>query len=288
MRKIHGLIILGLFVSCTLIPLPMDKTTAPLTFFATPLNEYGTYEGYNLSLGTTAAHRANAPKIRPVNGKIVMVAVGASVPNQIAERIEERTVELTNPYFNFVNLAQPARDISDWLNDSDIWDVVDSRLIAEGVLNTEVQVAWFQNDLLLTDTAYFPEWPEMVQDSMEALIAKLRVEFPKLKQVYISGRLYTGWGFDIKHTEPKGYYNGWAARWVVESQINLETPAVPWICDDLYMWANGETPRIDGFQILESDFKTDKIHLTSAGKQKYGDYVFEEFLIHPVASKFFY
>lgn len=284
MKKITTLLFAVLLVSCTLI----STKLAMLYYSATPINEGGIYEGYPLGLGTTPAHRLNAPRIRPINNKVIMVSIGASLPNQVSERFEERTAELTNPYFNFVNLCQPAKDVNDWINDPAIWTEVDNRLNTAGVLYNEVQIAWLQTDLLVTDTATFPDWPIRVQDSIEVLILKLNTKFPKLKQLYVSGRFYTGWSVDIKHTEPKGYYNGFSLKWLVENQIATGYPVKPWICDDIYFWTDQEMVRADGFQVLQSDFKTDGIHFTSTGKQKYGDSLFNEFLYHPVASKYFY
>jgi hypothetical protein len=284
MKKIITFICALLLISCTLIP---TKLAAPY-YSAIPLNEVGTYEGYTLGLGNTAAHNLEAPKIKAINNKIVMVSVGASVQNQISERFEQRIPELNNPQFRFVNLCQPAKDLSDWISDSAVWVEASNKLTSASILKEEVQVIWLQDDLILTDTAYFPSWSYRVADSIESLIVKLKTEFPKVKQVFISGRPYTGFSADFKHAEPKGYYNGWSCRFVVEDQLLGLIPVKPWISDEIYFWSSGTTPRLDGFQVLQSDFKPDGLHLSAAGKTKLGDYLFEQFKNNTVSSKYFY
>ena len=284
MKKITFALILTALLSCTLVP-----TNLKLPYYeATPLNEPGNFNGYSLGLGVTEAHNLNAPKIRAINNKVVMVSVGASVQNQISERLEVRFTELTNPKFQFVNLCQPAKDINDWLTSPEVWTEANNRLADAEVLKEEVQIIWLQDDIISEDTAYFPEWPLMVKDSMISLVGKLRAEFPKLKQIFISGRPYTGYTADFKHTEPKGYYNGWTCRFLVEDQIAGVIPSKPWISDAIYMWTNGSNMRLDGFQVSQSDFKPDGLHLTLSGKNKFGDYLFEELKSNPVSSKYIY
>lgn len=258
-------------------------------YTGTPLIEAtGTFEGYPIKLGTTPGHLAQAPKLKLAGGKIVMVSVGASVQNQISERIEARIGELTNPKFKFVNLCQPAKDINDWLDDPSIWTEVSSRMSAAGVSYSQVQSLWLGNDLLNTDAATFPSTPVAVKDALIELINVLKAEFPKLKHIFLAARPYSDWSDDIKHMEPKGYYNGWSCRWVVEDQIAGLIPFNPWICDVLYGWTDGTTMRSDGLQMLESDYNADGIHLSGAGKIKLGDWTFEKLKTNSVSSKYFY
>lgn len=253
----------------------------------TPLNQTGSYEGFALGLGATPAHIAAAPNIKNKN-RIVMVSIGASVQNQISERLEVRIPELTNPKFKFVNLCQPSQDINDWLTSADIWATVNSRLLSAGVNYSEVQVAWLQDDILNDLTATFPASPIEVKNGFISLINKLKVTFPKLKQIFITARPYSGFSADVKHNEPKGYFNGWACRWVVEDQINLQIAKTPWICDSIYMWTDGENARLDGFSVAQANYNGDGIHLSSSGKTKFGDYLFDQLKAHSVSSKYFY
>jgi hypothetical protein len=253
----------------------------------TPLNETGSYEGLPLGLGTTAAHLLAAPKIKNKN-TVVMVSIGASVQNQISERFEARVPELTNPKFKFVNLCQPSQDINNWLTSADVWATVTSRLNTAGVLNSEVQVVWLQGDILNDLTATFPSSPLEVKAGLLSLINKLKVNFPKLKQVFLSARPYSGFTEDVKHDEPKGYFNGWACKWLVTDQINGLISATPWICDSIYMWTDGENARTDGFSITQANYNGDGIHLSSSGKTKFGNYLFDQLKAHSVSSKYFY
>lgn len=253
----------------------------------TPLNETGLYEGFSLGLGTTSAHLIAAPNIKNKN-RIVMVSIGASVQNQISERLEVRIPELTNTKFKFVNLCQPSQDINDWLTSADVWSTVTSRLSSAGVLNSEIQVAWLQDDILEDTASIFPASPQAVKAGFISLINKLKTNFPKLKQIFISGRPYSGFSDDPKHYEPKGYHNGWACRWVVEDQINNLIPKTPWICDSIYLWTDGENARVDGLSVIQANYNGDGIHLSSSGKTKFGDYMFDKFKTHSVSSKYFF
>lgn len=253
----------------------------------TPLNETGSFMGFELGLGATTAHINAAPKIKNKN-RIVMASIGASVQNQISERLEVRIPELTNPKFKFINLCQPAKDINEWLNSSLVWDEVTTRMNAAEIQFSEIQVVWLQNDILTTDPATFPASPESVKAGFISLIDKLKSKFPKLKQIFITGRPYSGFTEDIKHDEPKGYYNSWACKWLVEDQIARILPTSPWICDSIYMWTDGTNPRLDGFSILESNYNADGIHLSSSGKIKFGNYLFDQLKAHSVSSKYFY
>jgi hypothetical protein len=219
---------------------------------------------------------------------MVMVSIGASVQNQISERLEVRIPELTNPKFKFVNLCQPSRDINDWLTSADIWSTVNSRLVSAGVKYSEVQVAWLQDDILNDLTATFPASPIEVKNGFISLINKLKVTFPKLKQIFITARPYSGFSADVKHNEPKGYFNGWTCRWVVQDQINNLIPKTPWVCDSIYMWTDGENARLDGFSVAQANYNGDGIHLSSSGKTKFGDYLFDQLKAHSVSSKYFY
>lgn len=253
----------------------------------TPLNETGFYLGIPTSLGTTTAHINAAPKLKN-KGRIVMASIGASVQNQISERLVVRIPELTNPNFKFINLCQPSQDINDWLTSSEVWDEVNTRMTTQGIAYNEVQVIWLQDDILDETAATFPGTPEAVKVGFISFVDKLKSKFPKLKQIFITGRPYSGFSDDIKHDEPKGYYNGWACKWLVEAQIAGEIPALPWICDSIYMWTDGTTPRADGLTITEAHYNADGIHLSGSGKIKFGDYLFDQLKLHSVSLKYFY
>lgn len=273
------LILLLLLCSCALIP--YINTPAPLS------DAVGDYNGEQIKLGTTQAHLDSAPVIIPIRQKIVMVSIGASVQNQVSERLIVRQAELTNPQFKFVNLAQPAKDIDDWLT-QDMWDVADARMLAAGLKNKHVQIVWLQEDALsITDTTFSGRIP-LLKDKFLILIDTIKVHYPNVKQIFLSGRQYTGWTSDPKHTEPIGYYNGWTLKELVEDQINGLYPSIPWLCDLPYFWTYGSTPRLDGFQVYQSDFNIDGVHLSGAGKIKYGDWLHQFLLTNQVSSQYYY
>lgn len=237
-------------------------------------------------LGTTRAHLKKAPRIKTINGKTVMVSIGASVQNQISERLEERIPELASSVFQFVNLAQPAKGIEDWLNTDEVWAEVTSRLLSAEVLDTEVQIVWFQNDTVSNDSTVYPDRPLAVKQDMLDLIDRIKGRFTNVKHIFLNARPYS-WSIEVNHAEPKAYLNGYACKWIVEDQINGLIPIKPWICDEGYMWTDADNVRSDGFQALSTDFQFEDVHLNNAGKTKFGDWFFNFLKNHVVSKRYF-
>lgn len=259
-----------------------------MPYSATPLPEGTVFMGYPMGLGCTASHSLYAQRIKPINDKVVMVSIGASVQNQISSRLETRITELTNPKFKFVNLCQVSKSTEDWLNDSTVWDTVATRMESAGILYSEVQILWLQNDSLGNTSTDFPARPLAVKTDLISLLDKIKLNFPNLKHVFVSGRPYSGYSVDTTFTEPKGYYHGFSCKWMVEDQINGLLPIKPWICDLAYLWTSADTPRADGLHMLETDWKPNDVHLSSAGKIKLGDWLFDFFKTNSVSLKYFY
>ena len=215
-----------------------------------------------------------------------MVSIGASVQNQISERMEERIPELNSSVFQFVNLAQPSKGFEDWIGVSAVWNEASSRLATAGVLDTEVQIVWLQNDTVSNASTAYPERPLAIKDDILTLIDIIKGRFTNLKHIFLNARPYS-WSIEENHAEPKGYLNGYACKWIVEDQIAGRIPALPWICDDGYLWTDADNIRSDGFQALSTDFQSEDVHLNSAGKTKFGNWLFDFFKNHIVSKRYF-
>jgi hypothetical protein len=237
-------------------------------------------------LGTTTAHLKKAPRIKTINGKIAMVTIGASVQKQIAEKFDLRLPELTSTTFVHANLGQPAKGLEDWLTVPDVWAAALSTLSSSGILQTEVQIVWLQNDTVSNDSVIYPDRPLAVKEDMLDMIDSIKGKFINVKHIYLNGRPYS-YSIEVNHAEPKAWLNGLACKWVVEDQIAGRIPIKPWICDLGYMWTNGDVERSDGLHMLITDFQTDDVHLTNAGKVKLGNWWYDFLRLNMPSKRYF-
>lgn len=237
-------------------------------------------------LGTTAAHISKAPKIKTIAGKIVMVSIGASVQNQISERMVDRITELTSTTFKFVNLCQPAKGNEDWLYDPTVLAEADTRLANAGHTDLQVQVIWLQNDTVSNASTVYPDRPLAIKADFISLINLLKSKYINVKHIFLNARPYS-YAIEVNHAEPKAYLNGYACKWVVEDQIAGLLPIKPWICDLGYLWTDDGVLRSDGFQALETDFKPNDVHLSNAGKTKFGDWMHDFFRTNKISKRYY-
>jgi hypothetical protein len=258
-------------------------------FSATPLIENGTYYNQKTRLGITPEQEIKAPFITPIDEIIGFVILGASNSNAEGEVIISNISGDASVRSELIikNCAVGAADINNWLDLSDpCWD---NAMAALGYLAPEeVQIIWFKTDDLLSPVKTFPEESLELKNKLIEFITLLKSVFPNLKQVYGSGRSYTGFSEPSQHQEPSGYHTGWAWAWLVEDQINGVLPAdFPWVSDEIYLWTNGEEMREDGYQILRTDFYADGVHLNEIGKKKVADHIIYKLKTMPSSSGWF-
>ena len=200
----------------------------------------------------------------------------------------------------------------------------DSVLTPLGVGEKQVQVAWIEIynadpaadgfqalcDKTVsgcTDDVTHSEMVRMEQQVGQILRAA-KIRWPNLKEAFLSSRLYAGYETSNHAPEPYSYEYGFSVKAVVEAQVvqmrsggatvdpvagNLNSSAgvAPWIAWAPYVWANGDTPRSDGFIWCngqtsspcngEVDFQYDGIHGTSVGYGKISDLFMSFFLSSP-------
>lgn len=258
---------------------PNVEPEADQYFSALPLVESGTYMGYETGLGISDEHRADAPILKPIGGKIGMVIIGASNSLGEGEEIVKQIPHISgiNPQLEIRVCAVPSKDVNDWLDkDNSCWARAMDSL---GNLDADqVQVLWFKTDDLKDKSSIFPDSPELLEEKLIKVLKVFKEKFPNLKQVYGSGRSYTGFAFNSNSPEPSGYYTGWAWKWLVEKQTaGLIDNKLPWVSDEIYLWTDGDHLRVDGYQVLKSDFVSGEVHFTSSGYEKVAEYVLEKF-----------
>ncbi|MBC8173294.1 MAG: hypothetical protein H7X71_05240 [Chitinophagales bacterium] len=280
MKNRYGIILtystLLIIASCKKNEIPVIPEDITDTFSATPLTEDGNYKGLTTVLGTTNEHASNAPVIIPINGKIGFVVLGASNSKYEGDVLIQK-VNAREVHEDLVvrNCATSSKDINDWIDpDNACW--YNALNLLGDLQPEEVQIVWFQTDDLMTTSTLFPDEPLALKEKIIEAVDLMKETFPNLKQVYGSGRSYTGYAEALQHQEPKGYYTGWSWKWVVEDQIHGILPLdMPWISDEIYLWTDEEQIRSDGFQMLEEDYMTGGVHLTERGNEKVADYIIE-------------
>jgi hypothetical protein len=262
-----------------------------MAFSANPINQIidGNYMGYSYGLATTDAHIANAPVITPINGKTVILFLGASTPKAVCSRFQnvldtQKGVTVRDEIF-VVNGCVPSTGINRWKTSTDsVWTTdVPNALSAAGLTFNDVSVVVTSQDDLDNNDNTFPSMPKQLKNKYKSFLSVCLSKMPNLKQVHLLSRQYTGWTSDLTHAEPCSYNNGWTCKWLVEDFISGTYTGV-YITDGCYPWTDGETIREDGFQILMSDYdkgtSTDYIHMNSTGNSKVAN------LVHSFLLKF--
>jgi uncharacterized delta-60 repeat protein len=221
----------------------------------------------------------------PVNGRIVMISIGMSNTTQEFATKGTQHFKLRadadpakNPQLIIVDGAQGGQDAPAWINPTAAtWNIVNQRLTVAGVTAQQVQVAWLKQALAGPNNyGAFPAHAQALQSDLEIIARNLKTNFPNIKITYLSPRTrsYTNTPTAL-NPEPFAYETGFAVKWAVEDQIsgagNLNfdpangTVVAPLLLWGPYIWADGLTPRSDGFTWLCSDLESDFTHPNASG-----------------------
>jgi hypothetical protein len=254
--------------------------------------------------GHESAGIALARQIQPLDaagkpsadGKIVLLGIGFSNTVQafsgfMEVAAEDRTI---NPRLLLVNgavggmAAFMIQDPDDGKTGTKYWSIVDDRLKAAGATRAQVQVVWIkETDPVQQQAGGFPKYIENLQAELTNIVGILPKRFPQVKLAYLSSRTYGGWakpradGGGPGNSEPFSYESGFAAKWLIERQIQGDSALAfdatkgavksPWLSWAAYLWTNGKTPRGDGmFFVLDDYQEKDRMHESPAGQRKVG------------------
>jgi hypothetical protein len=248
-----------------------------------------------------AAGLAIAKKVVPLNkegkpdpnGQIVLLSIGMSNTSQSSQGFSRALsqAEYKNPKLVFVNGAQggmtaAAIQSAEGGRGEQYWTTVDKMLQNAGVTREQVQAVWIkQADA--GPTSGFPDYAKTLQAELTRIVQLIAVRFPNCRLAYLSSRTYGGFATTNLNPEPYAYESGFAVKWLIERQLagddelNFD-PAkgkvrAPWLSWGPYLWANGKTPRSDGFFYEVSDFGNDGTHQSSSGQQKVGNLLLDFF-----------
>jgi hypothetical protein len=237
-------------------------------------------------------------------GKVVMISVGMSNTTQAFstfKKIADADPD-KHPDLVLVDGAQGGmtaariKDPDDKGSGTMYWEAVDQRLKAAGVTREQVQVAWIkQADAGPREG--FPKYAQTLRDELRQIVRAMRVRFPNLKIVYLSGRTYGGYATTGLNPEPYAYESGFSVKWLIEEQIkgekelnfdpkkgDVKAPLLLW---GPYLWANGTTKNLEGLTYERSDYGPDGTHPTQPGQKKVAEFMLKFFKAEPTAKPWF-
>jgi hypothetical protein len=240
----------------------------------------------------------------PSSGKIVLLSIGMSNAadewdgGPTAFEPVANADPSKNPRLAIVNGAQSGVDPSGWANpNSTAWTTVLSRLQSAGFTAKQVEVVWLKEALAYPEQfgGFLPA-AQKLQSDLESIARNLKTKFPNVKIAYLSSRThaFTTTGLN---PEPYAYESGFADKWAIQDQINglgnlnwdatkgaVVAPLLSW---GSYLWANGTSPRSDGFTWTTSDVGSDLTHPSSSGATKIGQMLLAFFKTDPTTTPWF-
>lgn len=260
-----------------------------------PTDHY--YAGLEQARRIVPRNPAGAPRR---NGKFVMVSIGMSnttqefcggtpcAPGTFMSRAAGDP-DVNHQTLAIVDGAAGGQTADTWDSPTDAnYDRVrDTRLAPLGLSEAQVQVAWVK----VANAGPTVSLPMANSDAYRLvtqtgnILRALRVRYPNVRHVYLSTRIYAGYATTPLNPEPYAYESGFAAKWVVEAQIeqmrtgvpdpragnlDYESGAAPWVAWAAYLWADGTNPRSDGLIWERADLATDGTHPSASGRAKVG------------------
>jgi hypothetical protein len=144
----------------------------------------------------------------------------------------------------------------------------------------------------------WPAYAEKLRDEMGAVLQILKTRYPNTRSTYFSSRTYGGYASTALNPEPYAYESGFSVKWLIEEQLagdpryNFD-PAMggvnaPWIAWGPYLWADGLTPRGDGFTWECADFDpNDGTHPSNSGRAKVANLLLDFFRSDPTTVPWF-
>jgi hypothetical protein len=212
----------------------------------------------------------------PVNGKYVLLSIGMSAAHTLFVGFQNQvtadpTVDKT--HLVLVNGAQDNATAGDFAQPNHpVWADITNYFLPQSHVTANQVVATWINDVSYPKGT-FPGDMATLQSNLESISQNLHNKFPNLKLAYFTGRMYGGYSNNPKNVdspEPYAYESGFAVKWSIQDQLNglaslNYNPAngpvmAPWMDWGSYMWANGLTPRNDGFVWTCQDYTSDGIH----------------------------
>ncbi len=165
----------------------------------------------------------------------------------------------------------------------------DTILAPRGLSEKQVQAIWLKVANLTPSVAL----PEANADALTlygqlgAILRALKTQYPNLKLVFLTSRVYAGYNAIALNPEPYAYEYGFSMQWLIAEQIrqvaapslpadpavgdlDYTTGAVPWVGWGPYLWTRGTQPRSDGLTWPATYLEPDGVHPSDLGEQVVG------------------
>jgi hypothetical protein len=219
-------------------------------------------------------------------GKIVLLSIGMSNTTQEFSKFKQLADADPDksPAVLIVDGAQGGQDAVKWSTlEAPAWAAMETRLQQAGATPQQVQAIWMKHAVI--GPFQYGAWPKHGEELKRHTIASLsiaRQKFPNLRVVYLSSRIYGGYGQTQLNPEPYAYESGLVVRNIIRDQIagnaalnwdpakgDVKAPVLLW---GPYLWADGTTPRkSDDLVWLREDLSADGTHPSpKSGREKVG------------------
>lgn len=282
--------------SCNNLSWDVVNTTTPIVAL-TDLGT-GTYLGYEGGLYPSGANVRPAAidsygvglaqEIQPLDsngnpsstGKYVLLALGESTAQNEFNRFLPiaNSDPAKNPNLVIVNGAQGGATPNAFVTSASYYwsTIVNNYLPQNGVTSNQVVAVWIE-DTDSIKTGSFPADMTAMQGEYETLAQDVLTNFPNVKLMYWSSRVYGGYSNGLVNPddpEPYAFESGYAVKNAIADQINGAanlcdgynscTPIkAPWMSWGPYYWSNGMLGRKDGLVWDCEDFSSDGTHPSS-------------------------
>lgn len=266
-------------------PVAHNANCAATSIGLIPLTEPGGgglySDGSNVPPYMASINAANAQIVpRDANGapssagKVVLLGLGMSNANLEFAQLDQvtRTDAQKDPALTLVNGAQNGWDIVrvNGAEGTTYWATVQSQLAARSVTAAQVQVIWLKQAIINPATyGNYAQYNAALVDQYTTHLQTIATKFPNVKLIYLNSRSYGGYVWD-QTTEPEPY--AWSSGLAVKDLIGLQQAgdarlsSVPLLLWSWYFWADGTTPRTDGWAWPCSYFASaDGLHPSGAG-----------------------
>jgi hypothetical protein len=231
---------------------------------------------------------AAAKRVRPVNGRIVLLSIGMSNASQEFRsfaRLATADPQL-NPAVKLVDGAMGTWDARRVARPgAGYWAALDRRLVAAGTSSREVQAVWLKEAISGEDRP-FPQDARALRTNLRAIAQILARRFPNLRLIYTSSRTYAGYAVTPLNPEPAAYDSGYAVRWLIQDRMGGKLKG-PWIGWGPYLWTDGTQGRTDGLTWTCDDVRKDGTHPSPAGATKIANLLLQFFKTDPTAKSWF-
>ena len=230
---------------------------------------------------------AAAKRVRPINGKIVLLSLGmsnASVEFSAFKRSADRDPQ-KNSSLVVVDGAQDGFDSRRARSQPEFWNTVDQRLADAGVAPNQVQAVWLKQ-AVAGEQRRFPKDARGLQSDLRAIIKIMRARYPNVKLVYLSSRTYGGYAITGLNPEPAAYDSAYAVRGIIQERISgkLKGPHLLW---GPYLWTDGLAGRSDGLVWTCDDVEEDGTQPSKSGIQKVVNLLTTFFKTDPTARRWY-